>query len=70
MISIINSSEQNKILFYLADFYRMINSKSKVAANEVIDMIEIFLPNYQNFEVTMCYQVYFYLMSVYTRYDD
>jgi hypothetical protein len=65
MISLINSAEQNKIVFYLADFNRSMNSKCKVAANEILDMVEIFLPNYQNFEVTMCYQVRFLLILVY-----
>ncbi len=39
--------------FFLADILNMLNQKKKVNFRNIQDMIDIFLPKYQNFEISL-----------------
>ena len=39
--------------FFLADILKMLNQKKKVNIRNIQDMIDIFLPKYQNFEISL-----------------
>jgi hypothetical protein len=40
-------------MFYLSDILNILNQKKKVNIHDIQDMIEIFLPSHQNFEISM-----------------
>lgn len=61
MISMMSSNDDNsKMLYFLIDIYKALSQKKKVDTRDIYDVLELFLPNYQNFEVSMSENVYIY----------
>ena len=42
-------TEQENMLFYLAEIHNTLTHKNKVDIRDIQDMIELYLPRYQNF---------------------
>ncbi len=48
-----SNQQESKMTFFLADILKMLNQKKKVNIRNIQDMIDIFLPKYQNFEISL-----------------
>lgn len=48
-----SNQQESKMTFFLADILNILNQKKKVNIRNIQDMIDIFLPKYQNFEISL-----------------
>lgn len=57
-----NNGDITKIIQVLSHINYLISGKKKVDPRDILDMIEVMLSDFQNFEIGMCYSVIFSLI--------
>jgi hypothetical protein len=61
------NDEDTKMLHFLTSVYQALSQKKTVDVRDIHDMLEIFMVQYQNFEVSMSEDVTFDLKIVFKR---